>query len=139
MAVYSAMHHFHYILEDRQFQIFRKHKPLAGAIQSRQPDSGTRSAWELRQMSFIYELTTDIRHIKGTDNIAAETLPRAIITQISSNPNLTRATLLTHQQNDAKLTRHRATKRCIRSLRLHITWIFPPLWCGICQLVPLNP
>jgi transposase InsO family protein len=61
------------MLEGRAFTIFTDHKPLTFAL-ARTTDPWT--ARQCRQLSYIAEFTSDIQHIKGTDNTVADTLSR---------------------------------------------------------------
>uniref|UniRef100_A0A5S6Q617 RNA-directed DNA polymerase n=1 Tax=Trichuris muris TaxID=70415 RepID=A0A5S6Q617_TRIMR len=57
LAVYLAVRHFRHWIEGRPFTIFTDHKPLTYAIQNA-------------------TFTTDIRHVKGTENCVADALSR---------------------------------------------------------------
>ena len=57
--MYPGVEHFRYFLEGRDFTIYTDHKPLT--------------------FSILSELTTDIRHIKGKDNVVADTLSSHIL------------------------------------------------------------
>lgn len=73
LAVYEAVQHFRHILEVQQCTIYTDHKPLLYAfIQRREKLPPT----QLNQLSFISQFTTDIQHIKGVDNIVADTMSR---------------------------------------------------------------
>ena len=71
LALYLATKHFCYFLEGRSFTAYTDHKPLTFAL------TGTGDTWSPRQsrhLSFISEFTTDIRHIHGDQNVAADAL-----------------------------------------------------------------
>lgn len=55
------------------FTIFTEHIPLIGALHKK---SDVHSPRQQRQLSFIAEFTSDIRHIKGMDNSMADMLSR---------------------------------------------------------------
>ena len=65
LAMYLSLKHFRYFLEGRPFTIYTDHAPLTHAISSPLKDAPGR---RLRQLQFISEFTTDIQHVKGTDN-----------------------------------------------------------------------
>lgn len=73
LAVYESVQHFRHILEAHHVIIFTDHKPLLYAFVQRRdklPPS------QLNQLSFISQFTTDIRHIKGEENIVADAMSR---------------------------------------------------------------
>jgi hypothetical protein len=73
LAVYEAILHFRHMLEGRSFVIFTDHLPLVGAL-SRVSDPN--SDRQRRQLSFITEFSTEIRHISGPSNVVADALSR---------------------------------------------------------------
>ncbi|GFV17762.1 retrovirus-related Pol polyprotein from transposon 17.6 [Trichonephila clavipes] len=73
LAIYSAIRHFRYMLETRDFTVFTDHKPLTCAFRQK---SDKCSPWQIRQLDFISQFTTNIVHIPGSDNIAADVLSR---------------------------------------------------------------
>jgi hypothetical protein len=72
-ACYSRIQHFRYMLDGRRFAIFMDHKPLTYALE-RVSDQWT--ARQSRQLSYVAEYTSDIRHIAGEANVVADTLSR---------------------------------------------------------------
>ncbi len=72
-ACFAGIRHFRFMLEERRFIIFTDHKPLTFALR-RSSDPWT--ARQCRQLSYIAEYTSDIRHIASKDNIVADTLSR---------------------------------------------------------------
>ena len=61
------------MIEGRQFHIFTDHKPLIYAFRQKLDKS---APCQIRQLDFISQYTTDIRHISGTENITADLLSR---------------------------------------------------------------
>ena len=72
LAIKLAIEHFRFMLEGRQFTVFTDHKPLTTAILS----STERTPRQFRHLDFIAQFTTDIRHVKGTENVVADALSR---------------------------------------------------------------
>lgn len=73
LAVYESVQHFRHILEVQHVTIYTDHKPLLYAFVQRReklPPS------QLNQLSFIGQFTTDIRYIKGEDNVVADAMSR---------------------------------------------------------------
>ncbi|GFX82000.1 transposon Tf2-9 polyprotein [Trichonephila clavipes] len=73
LAIYSAIRHFRYMLEARDFTVFTDHKPLTYAFRQKSDKCSPR---QIRQLDFISQFTTNIVHIPGSDNIAADVLSR---------------------------------------------------------------
>ena len=59
--------------------IFTDHKPLTYALES----ATDRSPRQARHLSFIVGYTSDIRHVKGSENVVADTLSRPAVEAIS--------------------------------------------------------
>jgi RNase H-like domain found in reverse transcriptase/Integrase zinc binding domain len=73
LAAYLAVRHFRYSLEGRRFILYTDHKPLKFALW-RVADPWT--ARQQRQLAFLAEFTSDIRHIAGGDNVVADMMSR---------------------------------------------------------------
>ena len=74
LAVFEAVRHFRYFLEGREFHVLTDHKPLIHAMTQ---VGGNFTSRVSRQLSYISEFTTDIRHIRGEDNPVADALSRS--------------------------------------------------------------
>ncbi|GFW68896.1 retrovirus-related Pol polyprotein from transposon 412 [Trichonephila clavipes] len=61
------------LLEARDFTVFTDHKPLTYAFRQKSDKCSPR---QIRQLDFISQFTTNIVHIPGSDNIAADVLSR---------------------------------------------------------------
>jgi hypothetical protein len=86
LAVYSGILHFRHLLEGRSFTIFTDYLPLLGALTR---VSEPRSDRQRRQLSFIAEFSTELRHISGQSNVVADTLSRppvAAAVQVDGGP-----------------------------------------------------
>lgn len=73
LAVYESVQHFRHILEVQHTTIFSDHKPLLYAFVQRREKLPPA---QLNQLSFISQFTTDIRYIKGVDNVVADAMSR---------------------------------------------------------------
>lgn len=82
LAVYSAIKHFRYLLEGRDFTIATDHKPLIFAFTSKTNNASPR---QIRHLDFISQFSTQIVHLAGTDNITADTLSRINALHINSD------------------------------------------------------
>ena len=76
LTIYLSIRHFCHLLEGRDFIVFTVHKPLTYALQVNTEKDTSR---DTRQLDYISQLTSDIRYIKGSDNIVADTLLRSTI------------------------------------------------------------
>ena len=71
LAAYSAIRHFRFFLEAREFTLFTDHKPLTLALFC---SSLPWSARQTHHLAFISEFTSDIVHVPGPKNIVADAL-----------------------------------------------------------------
>lgn len=71
LAAYLAIKHFRYFLEGHTFHVVTDHKPLTFAFQAR-PDHYTPR--QCRHLDYISQFTTDLRHVRGSDNSVADAL-----------------------------------------------------------------
>ena len=73
LGLYLAIRHFKFYIEGRNFTSYTDHKPLVGAM-SKISDPWT--ARQQRQLAYISEFSTDIRHISGKTNVVVDCLSR---------------------------------------------------------------
>lgn len=73
LAIHKAIRHFDHFLEGRKFHIMTDHLPLVNAFNS---SSERKSARQERQMAYVLEFTSDIRHVSGCKNPVADALSR---------------------------------------------------------------
>lgn len=98
-AIFQSIKHFQYLLEGRNFKIYTDHKPLIYAFKQK---SSTASPRQTRQLDFISQFSTDIRHVIGKENIVADLLSR--IEAINSQPIIiTPEEIAEAQQKDPEL------------------------------------
>ena len=72
LGMVRAIEHFRNFVEGRAFTIYTDHKPLTTVLASQ----AERSPRQTRHLSFISEFTSDIRHVKGSENEVADALSR---------------------------------------------------------------
>ena len=77
LACYLAIRHFRWSLEGRKFHVLSDHKPLSFALHR---ISDAWSARQQRQLGFVAEYTSDIRHVAGKKNVVADALSRPAVT-----------------------------------------------------------
>ena len=84
LAIYLAIKHFRHLLERHHFCVLTDHKPLTFVFNH---NSDKYTPRETRQLGYISEFITDIRHIQGKANAAADALSRLQV-NATSMPNL---------------------------------------------------
>jgi hypothetical protein len=73
LAVFAAVRHFRFVLEGRPFRILTDHLPLTLAMRRVSP---LWSARQVRQLAYVPEFSTDIRHTPGLRNVVPDALSR---------------------------------------------------------------
>ena len=73
LVIYLAIKHFQHFIEGCTFHILTDHKPLTYALATH---SDKHSPRQICHLDFISQFTSDIRHVKGVDNPAADALSR---------------------------------------------------------------
>ena len=73
LAAFSAVRHFRFILEGRQFVLQTDHKPLTTAL-FRVSEPWT--SRQQRQLAYLSEFAITLVHLPGQDNVVADTLSR---------------------------------------------------------------
>ncbi|XP_003367811.1 putative integrase core domain protein [Trichinella spiralis] len=130
LAIYLAIRHFRHWLEGRQFTVLTDHKPIVQAVQR---GTGSHNPREVRQLDYITSFTSDVRHIKGTQNTVADLLSRASVGSLSvvlDSVNLRQ--LADAQQADPELPAvRRYSSLRLRRVKLEGTDIV--LWCDTAQ------
>jgi len=101
LAIYLSIKHFQYFIKGRDFYILADHKPLTFALQSNHNHSPP-----LRHLEFIFQFTSDIRHIKGPDNSVADKLSLKETNAIYTTQSLVVdfKDIAAEQQTDSELT-----------------------------------
>ena len=100
LAVYSAIKHFRYFIEGRDFHIFSDHKPLTTVFSVNKSSYSPR---QFRHIDFISQFTTDIRYIKGTANTTADALSGSVFAIKNSDAPVDYAKIAEDEVNDTEL------------------------------------
>lgn len=82
LAIYLSIRHFHHYVEGQKFCVLTDHKPLT-FLSSFHP--GQHSPRQTRHLDYILQFTSDIRHIKGSNNPVADALSRVNIGALLPN------------------------------------------------------
>jgi len=73
LAIYEAVKYSCHMLEARNFTVLTDHKPLTFTFHQKRDKC---SPCQFNHLDFISQFTTDICHISGQENVAADTLSR---------------------------------------------------------------
>ena len=73
LAIKESIKHFRTQVEGRHFVVFTDHKPLTFAFIRPHHDAPEKT---IRDLDYISQFTTDIRHVSGEDNVVADALSR---------------------------------------------------------------
>ncbi|ROT64311.1 reverse transcriptase [Penaeus vannamei] len=102
LAAYSVVKHVQPFVDAKEFHILTDHKPLTFALHSR---TRRQSPREERHLDYISQFTTDIRHIRGVDNEAADALWRVTISAATLTDDEVDYHLVSREQRqDASMT-----------------------------------
>lgn len=127
LAIYLALKHFQYMVEGRELCIYTDHKPLITSLNSKT----VRSPRQERHLDFISQFTSDIRHVKGPENIVADSLSRIDMEVINTViPSL--ETLIKAQVEDKELQTLKSNDSAKSSYKLeaiNIPSSSQILWC----------
>ena len=109
LALYLGVRHFRYFLEGREFTAYTDHKPLTFCMAK---TSDPWSSRQQRQLAYISEFTTDIRHIQGKSNHVADALSRATVAAIHEGIDYT--AMAAKQQEDPDVQAYRSAASGLR-------------------------
>ncbi|HBK82413.1 MAG TPA: hypothetical protein DDZ41_02265, partial [Flavobacterium sp.] len=102
LAIFIGIKKFKYFLEGREFTVFTDHKPLTTAINSKTD----RSPRQTRHLEFIAQYTNDIRYVKGSENVVADTLSRPDDISALHFVGIDIPEMISCQKSDPELTKH---------------------------------
>ncbi len=101
LAIYLAIKHFQHYVEGQNFCVLTDHKPLTYSLFC---NSNRYSPRQVRHLDFISQITSDIRHVSGTDNPVADALSRISIQAIHQiPPNIDFTAIAIAQSTDTEL------------------------------------
>ncbi|GBN41740.1 hypothetical protein AVEN_192273-1 [Araneus ventricosus] len=86
------------MLEGRNFSIYTDQKPLIYAFKQNPNKCSPR---QLRHLDLISQYSTDIRHVKGSQNIVADALSRIEVDSITKSPILNFKEFAREQKDDS--------------------------------------
>ncbi|UYV77242.1 hypothetical protein LAZ67_15000213 [Cordylochernes scorpioides] len=127
LAAFLSVKHFSYFLDGKTFMLFTDHKPLTYAFTSK----SERSPRQERHLNYLSQFSMDIRYVKGSENIVADTLSRIEIETSNHTKDLTsligtnrkRTTAYNPAANGLVERLHRQIKAAIMASGNTINWI----------------
>lgn len=126
LAIYLAIRHFRHSLEGRHFTIFSDHKPLSFLFEKA---NASLPPVQMNQLTFISQFTTDIKFVRGIDNIPADIMSRDVVQAIT--PNILNIVELAElQDQDDELQRlTTSNETSMRLSRIYIPAKRVHIWC----------
>nr|VZH99557.1 unnamed protein product [Spirometra erinaceieuropaei] len=86
---------FRHFIECRDFTVLTDHKPLSFALK---PTSDNLIPRKIRQVDYMSQFASDIRHIDGSHNEVADALSRPFITHLKLSPGIDLAQMAAEQR-----------------------------------------
>ncbi|XP_057695302.1 uncharacterized protein LOC130917681 [Corythoichthys intestinalis] len=136
LALWLAVRHFRFLLEGRPFTAYTDHKPLTFSM-SRSAEPW--SARQQRQLSYISEFTTDIRHVSGKANVVADCLSRSFAGAVQLGLDF--AAMAFDQAQDESVCAFKSSVSDLLLQRVPVGDTGVTLWCDVSTGVarPLVP
>ncbi|GFT07076.1 retrovirus-related Pol polyprotein from transposon 17.6 [Trichonephila clavipes] len=100
LAAYMAIKYFRHMVEGRSFTLFTDHKPLVYAFKQKEDKCTPR---QLRHLDLICQFTTDIRYLKGSENVVSDALSRIHISTINAPSVFDFSKMDREQKKDSQL------------------------------------
>lgn len=73
LAIYDAIRYFRHMVEARPFTVYTDHKPLTFVFANNRDKCSPR---QFRYLDYISQFTTNLKYVKGSDNVVADALSR---------------------------------------------------------------
>lgn len=131
LAIYMSIKHFRKLFEGRPLTIYTDHRPLVYAFTKIGTNSETPR--RTRQLLFVSEFTTDIRHVSGDKNVVADTLSR--VATISCPTSIDFEQLAESQQHDDYIASYNSTSNSannnVQLKNMFLPTCKKPLYCEI--------
>jgi cleavage and polyadenylation specificity factor subunit 1 len=126
LAVYEAVKYFRHILKEHHFIIFTDHTPFIYAFQQKC------SSRQFNHLDFVAQVTTDIRHISGQDNVVADALSRVEFVTVPPSHDAQSAS----QDSDDELGELLAANTALRLKKQQVAGTTVSIYCDTCAGKP---
>ena len=100
LTIYLAINHFRHFIVGHEFHVWTNHKPLTFLFAT---NSNRYSPRQAHQYDFISQFTTDIRHVKGSNNPVADALSQVDINALQQPNAIDLIAMAVAQQTDPEL------------------------------------
>ena len=124
LSIYLAVKYFRHMIEARTFVVFTDHKPLIYAFRQKPEKCSPR---QFRYLDFVGQFTTDIRHVRGDDNIVADALSRVN----AINQPIDYAQLAESQQDDPELQEYLRSNSSLQLRQVEIPGTQARIFCDL--------
>ncbi len=129
LAIYLSIRQFQHYVEGRKFFVLTYHKPLTYSLSC---NSNRYSPRQVRHLDFISQFTSDIRHVRGTDNPVADALSRVDIHAIHQvPPALDLVAMATAQLSDPELRQLRTSSTSLKFTEMPLEGTDIQLVCDV--------
>jgi len=133
LAIYLSIKHFRYLIEGRRISIKTDHKPLIYAFRQKLDKASPR---QIRQLDFIAQFSTNIKHISGDQNVVADALCR--IDTVSLPVIVSLEDLAQAQVDDEELKILLTTKSSLKLQKFILSGSTIPIFCD-CSTECIRP
>lgn len=127
LAIYMAIKHFRYLIEGRPLLVYTDHKPLVYAM-TKGAVSKNDTPRRIRYMDFIMQFCTSIHHIKGSDNVVADTMSR--VASINLHPVIDFEKVANAQKKDSELEKL-LKSTTLKLKKIHLPNHNMPIYCEV--------
>ncbi|GFS97526.1 transposon Ty3-I Gag-Pol polyprotein [Nephila pilipes] len=114
LAAYMAIKCFRHMVEGRSFTVFTDHMPLVYAFKQKEDKCTPR---QFRHLDLTGQFTTDVRYLKGYENVVADALSRIHISTINT-PSVVDFNKMARQQLKDSQLQDILAGSCLTSLLL---------------------
>jgi len=118
LAIYLSIRHFRYFVEGHDFFIVTDHKPLTCALTARSTNHSPRQA---HQLDYISHFTSNLHHLPGAANNAADALSHLGVAALSLALPIALPYLAKAQQDEDITTDVKGTSPVLQSVAIPTT------------------
>ena len=138
LAIYLSIKQFQQVLEGREFYVITDHRPLTYSLSS---SPNHHSLRQIGHLNDIFQFTSDIRHIQGSDNQAPDALSRVQEVFLDFSPVINFDQLAITQRDNPELSKLRTTPKFLDLRNIYLPVSGTLLTCDMStgKLTPVVP